>query len=365
MIKLQNVWKQYDNITAVEDVSFEVPEGKLCVIIGPSGCGKSTTLRLVNRMIEPDKGKIFVNSTNILNQDPVQLRRTIGYVIQNIGLFPHLNVEENISVVPKLLGWPKEKRLARAEELLDFIGLDSKIYAKKRVSQLSGGEAQRIGVARGLAADPPILLMDEPFGAVDPLNREVLQDDFLSIQKELKKTVLFVTHDLDEAIRLADIIILMKDGKLIQAASPDKLLSSPGNRFVRDFVGSDRALKRLVRITAAEVMEKPDYCVLKNGAFTCEEKTRARYLWVTDENKKVLGWIDQKYIDNSIPLEEQYTQAEPDTISVRNDGSLREVLSRMMGQGVRSVPIVNKDRELIGQIGLEGLEDYLNAGETE
>ncbi|MFQ5996677.1 MAG: ABC transporter ATP-binding protein, partial [Dehalococcoidales bacterium] len=221
MIRLEHVTKVYGETLAVNDFSLEVDEGEVCVLIGPSGCGKTTTLRMVNRLIEPTSGHIFVNGKDTSQIKPERLRQSIGYAIQSVGLFPHLTVAANIATVPELLHWEKNRIAHRIEELLNLVKLNPTEYAKKYPSQLSGGEAQRIGVARALAADPPILLMDEPFGAVDPLTRERLQAQFVRIQQELKKTVILVTHDLDEAIRLADRIAIMESGKLVQYDTPE------------------------------------------------------------------------------------------------------------------------------------------------
>jgi osmoprotectant transport system ATP-binding protein len=241
-------------MTSVDDVSLEVGAGETCVLLGPSGCGKTTTLRMINRLVKPTSGKIFIDGRDTDASDPVELRRTIGYVIQQIGLFPNMTVAENIAVVPRLLKWDASRMRKRAEELLAMLALDPKIFADRYPNELSGGQAQRVGVARALAADPPVLLMDEPFGAVDPVNREVIQDEFLRMQKSLKKTVLFVSHDIDEAVKMADRIAIFRAGRLEQYAAPDELLARPANEFVAGFVGSDRTLKRLRRIHVSEVM---------------------------------------------------------------------------------------------------------------
>ncbi|MBW6468836.1 MAG: ABC transporter ATP-binding protein, partial [Coriobacteriia bacterium] len=254
MITLRDVTKSYGEVTAVDRVSFEVPSGEVCVLIGPSGCGKTTTLRMINRLIEPTSGTIEIDGRDIMDSRPEELRRHIGYVIQSVGLFPHLTVAENVATVPKLLGWERRRYEPKALELLDIVGLPPAEYAEKYPRQLSGGQAQRVGVARALAADPPLLLMDEPFGAVDPLTRERLQAEFARIQRELRKTVIFVTHDVDEAIKLADRIALMRAGRLEQYDTPETLLDHPESKFVHDFMGSDRALKRLGRARVADVM---------------------------------------------------------------------------------------------------------------
>src|SRR6056297_2124216 len=255
MIEFKNISKRYDNTPAVDDCSFTIPSHKFCVLIGPSGCGKTTMLRTVNRLVIPNEGAVLIDDTNVSDIPVTQLRKKIGYVIQTIGLFPHMTVEKNISVVPKLLKWEKTKISKRVDEMLDLVGLEPNQYKKKRTSELSGGEAQRIGVARALASDPPILLMDEPFGAVDPINREILQQSFLKIQRELKKTILFVTHDMDEALKMADIIAIIKKGELIQFNSPLEILSKPENEFVKSFFGTDRIMKRLSMLKAIDYLQ--------------------------------------------------------------------------------------------------------------
>jgi len=258
MIRLESLTKIYPSAhggaASVDRVSFEVGAGETCVLLGPSGCGKTTTLRMINRLVAPTSGKVFIEGRDTSAADPVELRRTIGYVIQQIGLFPNMTVAENIGVVPRLLNWDRARMRRRAEELLAMLALDPAEFLDRYPNELSGGQAQRVGVARALAADPPVLLMDEPFGAVDPVNREVIQDEFLRMQKALRKTVLFVSHDIDEAVKMADRIAIFRAGRLEQYAAPDELLGRPANEFVASFVGSDRTLKRLRRIPVSEVV---------------------------------------------------------------------------------------------------------------
>ncbi|MFJ4775593.1 ABC transporter ATP-binding protein [Streptomyces sp. NPDC088762] len=255
MIRFEHVSKRYpDGTTAVEDLSFEVAEGELVTLVGPSGCGKTTTMKMVNRLIEPTSGRILLAGEDIAAADPVELRRRIGYVIQQVGLFPHKTVLENTATVPQLLGTPKAKARARAAELLELVGLDPAVYGGRYPEQLSGGQRQRVGVARALAADPPVLLMDEPFGAVDPVVRERLQNEFLTLQKTVRKTILLVTHDLEEAIRLGDRIAVYGAGTIEQFASPAAVLGAPATEYVASFVGADRGLKRLA-VTAVEAAD--------------------------------------------------------------------------------------------------------------
>ncbi|MGG8405646.1 ABC transporter ATP-binding protein [Streptomyces sp. 12297] len=256
MIRFEHVTKRYpDGTTAVEDLSFEVAEGELVTLVGPSGCGKTTTMKMVNRLIEPTGGRILLAGEDIAAADPVELRRRIGYVIQQVGLFPHKTVLENTATVPQLLGVGRARARARAAELLELVGLDPSVYGSRYPEQLSGGQRQRVGVARALAADPPVLLMDEPFGAVDPVVRERLQNEFLALQKSVRKTILLVTHDLEEAVRLGDRIAVYGQGTIEQFAPPAEVLAAPATDYVAGFVGADRGLKRLAvtPVAAADV----------------------------------------------------------------------------------------------------------------
>jgi len=252
MIRLEDVSKIFPGASrpAVDRLDLEIPSGATCVLIGPSGCGKTTTMRIVNRLIEPTSGRIVVEGEDVTRSDPIQLRRRIGYVIQQVGLFPHMTIAENVATVPQLLGWPREKIARRVDEMLSLVGLEPAQYLSRYPRHLSGGQRQRVGVARALAADPPVMLMDEPFGAVDPIVRARLQSEFLGILRGLRKTVIFVTHDIDEAIRMGDLIAIMKDGALVQCDPPERLLAAPKDAFIAEFVGADRALKRLALITA-------------------------------------------------------------------------------------------------------------------
>ncbi len=264
-LEFRHVTKRYDQQRpakdvpgAVNDLSLQVPAGKICVLVGPSGCGKTTSLKMVNRLIEPTSGQILLDGVDVMTQDVTTLRRRIGYVIQQVGLFPHLNVGDNVAVVPGLEGWTGQRQKARTDELLYLVGLDPERYRRRYPAQLSGGERQRVGVARALAADPSLMLMDEPFAAVDPIVRERLQDEFLRLQRELAKTILFVTHDIDEAIKMGDLIAVMADGgRLAQFGEPDDILAHPASDFVARFVGQDRGLKRLSLQTIADVTVEP------------------------------------------------------------------------------------------------------------
>jgi osmoprotectant transport system ATP-binding protein len=256
MISLEHVTKRYSETgaVAVDDLSLQIPEGLTVALIGPSGCGKTTTMRMINRLVDPTMGRILVGGEDVTQMDPILLRRRIGYVIQQVGLFPHMTIGQNIAAVPKLLGWDPARIARRTEELLHLVGLDPKEMHKRYPRQLSGGQRQRVGVARALAADPPVLLMDEPFGALDPIARTRLQSEFRQILKQVKKTVVLVTHDLDEATRLGDRIAIMNSGKIVQYDTPDAVLSHPADAFVENFVGIDRALMRLSLFTVSDAM---------------------------------------------------------------------------------------------------------------
>ncbi len=308
MIDLVEVTKSYGDSLAVDGISLHVARGELSVLIGPSGCGKTTTLKLINRMLEPTSGRIEIDGRDVRGERVEELRRGIGYVIQSIGLFPHMTVAENIAVVPRLLGWDRERIRRRADELLELVGLDGAQYCRKYPRELSGGEAQRIGVARALAADPPLLLMDEPFGAVDPLNRQVLQAEFLKVQRKLHKTVVFVTHDLDEAVRIADRIVLMDQGRVVQDDLPERLLSHPASEFARQFVGEDRALKRLSRFAVGDHM-RADAAARRHDGMT-----------------------------------------------VGRASTVREALARMLAGGLKAIAVVDEAGAVVGEITMADVE---------
>ncbi|MFF7970120.1 betaine/proline/choline family ABC transporter ATP-binding protein [Streptomyces sp. NPDC007905] len=296
MIRFEQVTKRYpDGTTAVDGLSFEVSEGELVTLVGPSGCGKTTTMMMVNRLIEPTSGRIFVNGEDIAEVDPVRLRRRIGYVIQQVGLFPHRTVLDNTATVPALLGWKRSKARARAAELLDLVGLDPKTYGPRYPEQLSGGQRQRVGVARALAADPPVLLMDEPFGAVDPVVREQLQDEFLRMQTAVRKTVLLVTHDIEEAVRLGDRIAVYGQGRIEQFDTPGAVLGAPATPYVAGFVGADRGLKRLsVTEIQPDDLEQPPVTRTDEPATGAAERLRAegaRWAVVLDRDGDLHGWV--------------------------------------------------------------------------
>jgi osmoprotectant transport system ATP-binding protein len=357
MIRLENVTRKYGNLTAVDDFSLEIAEGEVCVLIGPSGCGKTTTLRIINRLIEPNAGTIYINGRDTRQVRPELLRRGIGYAIQSVGLFPHMTVAQNISIVPALLHWDKARRAARVLELLALVGLSPDESAGKYPNQLSGGEAQRIGVARALAADPPILLMDEPFGAVDPLTRDRLQAEFQRIQREVKKTIILVTHDLDEAIRLADRIAIMSRGRLVQYDTPERVLAHPANDFVLEFVGTDRALKRLSRIELLDYVKPvPGFNEAALTEAIAQARERREPVWLVAADGRFTGWVDgagQRHHDGADGTETMTVTA-----------TLREALSRMLGQGMRRTPVVDNEGRLLGEVNLTDIETVTREWET-
>ncbi len=352
MIEFERVTKIYPGAAtpAVDAVTFTIPDGEICTVIGPSGCGKTTIMRMINRLHPITSGAIRVNGTDVNDMDEIELRRGIGYAIQQVGLFPHMTVRDNIAVVPKLLGWDKARIDARVDELLDLVNLEPDVYRDRYPRELSGGQAQRIGVVRAMATDPPVMLMDEPFGAIDPINREVLQDEFLKIQSKLKKTIVFVTHDIDEAVKMGDKICLLDAGRLVQFASPEEMLTRPKNRFVKDFVGADRTLKRLNLLTVGEVMVKdPLHCQTHQK---CEDvlefmqEEGIRYLLVTDKDKTFRGFVYHESLVNNDGLIGDVTS---DTaVSVNRSCNLKDALSKMLSYEIGVLVVKDDEGKLLG-----------------
>ncbi len=366
MIKLEHVGKTFaDGTEAVKDMSLEIEKGEFCIFLGPSGCGKTTSMKMINRLIPQTTGKIYIDNVDTLELDSNELRRGIGYAIQNIGLFPHLTVEENIATVPRLLKWPKAKQRARAEELLHLVGMDPKVFMARYPSELSGGQQQRIGVARCLGADPPILLMDEPFGAIDPITRSKLQEEFLKIQAKIKKTIAFVTHDINEAIKMGDKIALMREGELVQYSDPATLLSSPNDEFVRNFIGADRVLKGLRLLRAKDVMQKaPPTVKVDEDPMKVRarmEKANMRWSMLTDENGRFLGWITCEDLQESRPIKEII---EPPTVTGAPETPLNEALSLMLGSAIGNLAILDEDERLIGVLSFEIIRRVLGEQEN-
>ncbi len=271
MIEFQNVTKIFENAQepAVKNLQIQISEGEIVVLVGPSGCGKTTTMKMINRLVDPTEGKIILDKQDVSKVDPLELRRNIGYVIQHIGLFPHLTVAENIATVPKLKKWSKETIAERVNELLKLVGMEPEMVKQKMPRQLSGGQQQRIGVARALAADPPIMLMDEPFGALDPITRERLQNEFLGIQQDVRKTIVFVTHDIDEAVKMGDRIVVMRDGEVLQYDTPNAILSTPADQFIANLTGEDRAIKYLSLVDVSRSFIQYDGLKKSRGTNKC------------------------------------------------------------------------------------------------
>ena len=347
MIELQSVTKRYPNgKTAVDGLSLEVPEGEVCVLVGPSGCGKTTTMKMINRLIEPTSGQILIDGKDVTSGDPVRLRRGIGYVIQQIGLFPHMSIAENVGTVPRLLGWDRTRIRSRVDELLDLVGLPPAEYRGRYPDELSGGQRQRVGVARALGADPPVLLMDEPFGAIDPITRDRLQNEFLRLQDEVKKTVVFVTHDVDEAVKVGDrIAVLRQGGHLEQYDTPARLLAAPASDFVAEFVGADRALKRLgvTRIDRGGLEHPPTvgWSDALADARRVMEDARSDWAVVLDGDGRPRGCVrrDRSNGDGSVG-----DRAEAAVAVVSSDATLRRALSELLLNESGWVAVVDGER---------------------
>ncbi|MEZ0606657.1 ABC transporter ATP-binding protein [Paraburkholderia sp. IW21] len=364
MIKLSNVTKRYDSASApvVDGINMEVGAGEICVLLGPSGCGKTTTLKMINRLVQPTSGKIYLEGKDTDEFDVVELRRRIGYVIQQIGLFPNMTVEENICVVPLLLGWDKAKARRRAAELLEIVALDPAIYLTRYPKDLSGGQAQRVGVARALATDPAVMLMDEPFGAIDPINRELIQDEFLRIQKQVRKTIVFVSHDIDEAVKMADRIAIFRGGQLEQFDSPDNILARPANPFIAGFVGADRALKRLRLVRARDALSACE-CSVRVG----ESGARARAMMaehgvdqivLLDAADRPQGYFTAAQLHAvEGALSSAHALPVQSTANARDD--LRAVVSSMFAGGTSWLPTVDDDGRFVGYVSQARIVDLL------
>jgi osmoprotectant transport system ATP-binding protein len=358
MISLQHVSKRFAGARddAVKDLSLEIPEGEFVVLIGPSGCGKTTTMRMINRLIEPTTGTITVNGRNILEQDAVQLRRNIGYVIQSTGLLPHRTVAQNIATVPRLLGWSSNRIHDRVDELLAIFDLDAGMN-KRFPSELSGGQQQRVGVARALAADPPVMLMDEPFAAVDPIIRARLQDEFLGIQRRLKKTIVFVTHDIDEAIKMADRIAILNTSAVVeQFAPPAQILRKPANPFVERFVGAERGLKRLALIKVAEIQVEDGPVVPPDASMDDAEREmlRSGFDWTSVVDRgELLGWVNRSMLDGAAHVGEAGPR--PFSAHVTVNHSLRQALDSIVTSSTNVAVVVDGANRYVGILTLNRL----------
>lgn len=366
MITLENVNKKYDDgFEALKNMNLTCEDGEITVLIGPSGCGKTTTLKLLNRLIDHTKGRILINDQDISEIPPVKLRRGIGYVIQHVGLFPHMTIFDNVGAVPNLLKWKKPRIEKRVEELLNMVGLDPQTYNERYPSELSGGQQQRIGVIRALAAEPSIILMDEPFSALDPISREQLQDDLIDLQKDIKKSIFFVTHDIDEALKIADKIVLMKDGEVVQQGTPEEMLRYPANEFVESFIGKKR-LERVQGIPLVkEVMiKKPVTTYPHRGlaeAMKLMENKQVDTLIVVDNDGFLEGYISIYDVLNAYEHEDKRVQdifrlfehtIQPDTL-------LSEAISILKESETGYIPVIRTDNSLEGLITRGSIIGYM------
>ncbi|MBS6007797.1 MAG: betaine/proline/choline family ABC transporter ATP-binding protein [Clostridium baratii] len=366
MIEIKNVSKKLGNRTILDNISLSIESGSLVVLIGSSGCGKTTTLKLINKLITPTSGEIFIDDKPLSKENTINLRRKIGYVIQNTGLFPHLTIKENIELIPRL---KKEKSIEDIEkttiDLLNMVGLNPETYLNKYPSELSGGQQQRVGVARAFATDAEIILMDEPFSALDPITRTSLQEELFSLQEELKKTIIFVTHDMDEALKIADKICIMKDGKVAQYDTPENILRNPANDFVRDFIGSDRVWNNPEFIKAKDIMIKDPVAV--KGKRTILQgieimrSSKVDSLLVVDKDNLLKGIVTVKDIksthEKSTPLE-KIMSIEP--LSVNEDDNLVDILAVMNERSVGYIPVTNSSNKLVGLITRSSLLSVLS-----
>jgi len=361
-LEFQQVSKTYpgSDEPAIQSLSFEVPAGHICVLVGPSGCGKTTAMRMVNRMVPITSGDILLDGRSVTDRRPHELRREIGYAIQQIGLFPHLTVADNIATVPKLLGWPKERIRERSTELLDLFHLPAEL-AGRYPAQLSGGQSQRVGVARALASDPSVMLMDEPFGAIDPITRESLQNEFLRLQGELQKTIVFVTHDIDEALKMGDhIAVLKKGGVLAQYATPAELLLEPADSFVEDFVGADRALKRLalLRVHDVDLWQAPR---VRPGDAVADARAQTAgsdlpYPLLIDADGHPLGWLSERDLAGERVPERAATAATP---VLDRDSVLRDALALLLEEDTQYGPVVDERGAVVGVLSVELIAQFL------
>ncbi|SFU95313.1 ABC transporter ATP-binding protein [Halomonas korlensis] len=368
MIQLDNLTKVFETpkeaVVAADHISMNVPDGEICILLGPSGCGKTTTLKMINRIIQPTSGKVFINDEDTSGMNTQDLRRNIGYVIQQIGLFPNMTIEENITIVPKLLGWDKNRYKKRAREMMDMIAMDAEAFLKRYPSELSGGQQQRIGVARALAADPPVMLMDEPFGAIDPINRAVIQDEFLKMQQELKKTIMFVSHDIDEAIKMGDRVAVFREGKLVQYSTPDDLLAAPKNAFIESFLGEDRALKRLNLVKVSEVVSadigsvRPDD-TLETALSRIDDFGYQNSILMVNDRHQPAGVITRAVARTTKGYCRDHFQSAPPV--VRLDDDLRKVASLMFANDTTWLPCVDDEGRVSGQITQRAMTHHLGS----
>ncbi|MEK3766034.1 ABC transporter ATP-binding protein [Solibacillus sp. FSL K6-4121] len=364
MLSIQNLTKTYrGNKKAVDNLSIDIEQGEFIVFIGTSGSGKTTALRMINRMIEPTSGKIMMDGTDLSKMNAVQLRRQIGYVIQQIGLMPHMTIRDNITLVPKLLKWDKQEKDKVAKRLIGLVNLPTS-YLDMYPAQLSGGQQQRIGVIRALAANQDIILMDEPFGALDPITRDTLQDLMKDLQERLGKTVIFVTHDMDEAIKLADRICIMHEGKVIQFDTPDNILANPANDFVRDFIGSHRLIQNKPSVKIVdEVMIQPISITIEKSlddALRLMVSKRVDTLFVTDADKRLIGYLNVDSFTGPQRTRQSINEVlQREVIYVKTGTKLQDSVRRILKRNLQNIPIVDHDHKLIGLITRANIVDTI------
>lgn len=365
MLKIENVSKIYKGgKKAVKNISLDIKKGEFICFIGPSGCGKTTTMKMINRLIEPSDGNILINGENIMDKDPVELRRQIGYVIQQIGLFPHMTILENITLVPKLLKWNDQKKKERALELLQLVDMGPE-YLERYPYELSGGQQQRIGVLRALASNPPLILMDEPFGALDPITRDALQEEFKNLQRTLDKTIVFVTHDMDEAIKLADRIVILKAGEIVQVGTPDEILRNPANEFVEEFIGKDRLLQTRPNVELVEqIMSRNPISITEEksltDAITIMREKRVDSLLVVDEQNVLKGFVDVETISEYRKKAKFISEViNTEVYSVKQDTLIRDSVQKILKRGFKYVPVVDQNKHLVGIVTRATLVDIV------
>ena len=366
MIEIKNIVKTAGEKVILDDISLTIESGSFVVLIGPSGCGKTTTLKLLNKLIEPTSGEIYIDGKPISKEDPIKLRRNIGYVIQNIGLFPHLTIKENIELIPKLKGDKSEEEISETtERLVKMVGLDPDEFLSKYPTELSGGQQQRIGVIRAIATDADIILMDEPFSALDPITRTQLQEWLYELQQELKKTIIFVTHDMDEALKLADKICIMQGGKIQQYDTAENLLKHPANSFVKDFIGSDRLWSAPEYIKAKDIMIKDPVKAIETRtviqAMEIMRTNKVDSILVTDKNNLLVGILTVKELrQNGIQDYYIYKVMNQDPLFIYEDCNLIEILNIMNNKNVGHIPVVSRDGQLVGLITRSSLLSVLS-----
>lgn len=364
MIEFKNVTKLYPNgKKAVDNISLEFDTGEFIVFIGTSGSGKTTSMRMINRMIEPTEGEILIDGENIQKKNAVELRRKIGYVIQQIGLMPHMTIYENIVLVPKLLGWPEERQKSTAEDLIKRVDLPTE-FLDRYPSELSGGQQQRIGVIRALAADQNIILMDEPFGALDPITRDALQELVKHLQQEMGKTVVFVTHDMDEALKLADRIVIMQEGKVVQFDTPDNILANPANEFVEDFIGEERLTQAQTNLKTVDQIMNRGVITMEAGnsladAIKLMRSERVDNLFIVDSDNKLLGILSVEIIERNRRRNVTVDEVMEEVLFVREGTLVRDALQRILILGYKNIPVVSEDDHLLGLITRASIVDIV------